>query len=772
MIRSLDLTAYGRFARRHFDFGEVTLFLGPNESGKSTVFDALGEVLCNPPKTTTFGKRLEGRYGPERRVTVDPEEAAGTLSAETFLNLLAVDSAGISITVGDRSDWLDDVKSQLFSGGVDPKRVKRLLDDRADTRANRRHMKERAGKVEKLEAERRHRRELDQRREEVLRAQHRATSLDEELGQIETQLTEVSEHLSGVEAEIAHQERIDERERLQGIWQQVEKAKSLESSLEELAAVREDEGEELRRLTGAAENARAAAERAEVQAQHARDAVTTATERAHRAERAAEEEQPRSSVAGELRERVRTAEAERPTTRVVSWRPWALVAAAVALMGGVAALVLLPGAAAIGGAVGGIALSALFVVLARSVAHVPDESAVTAAVEEVRDRWRRRFEEDLSGRDAAALRDELYRKEQEAQRLHADAAARREELRAAEERRQRTQAAAEEARQEADRASRAVTEWLTRRGISRTEEYWKLRERAERFAAEREEARTRVERAMDDFNADTPEALQAEVSRRIKDLDASITAPPKSEAEVRALRSERARLIQEKERLAARRGEVNRRAGEATGSVQTAMGNLPEEIAQCDRRIALLEEEIAELDTTRRAAEWAAQMFAEVASDTTTMLADLAEDIAREYGSLVGDDRAATLSEIDPMKGRVQDRSGVLRAVGSLSQGTRDSFVLASRLVLAERALSSPGILLFDEAFAALDLERRSRALALLRRFREEHGWQLVIFTMDPGLAEEVQSSFPGAVVHELTPEGEGKGGQSGGDAGGAATPE
>jgi ABC-type molybdenum transport system ATPase subunit/photorepair protein PhrA len=165
-------------------------------------------------------------------------------------------------------------------------------------------------------------------------------------------------------------------------------------------------------------------------------------------------------------------------------------------------------------------------------------------------------------------------------------------------------------------------------------------------------------------------------------------------------------------------------------------------------------------------------MFDEVASDTTTMLSDLAEEIAREYGALVGDDRAATLSDLDPMKGRVQDRSGVLRTVGSLSQGTRDSFVLASRLVLAERAISSPGILLFDEAFAALDLERRSRALALLRRFREEHGWQLVIFTMDPGLAEEVQDGFPGAVVHELTPEDDGKRGQAGDDAAGAGARE
>ncbi len=754
MIRSLDLTAYGRFQRHHFDLGEVTLFLGPNESGKSTVFDAIGEALCDPPRNTGFGKRLEARYGPGRRVTVEPAEVTGSLSAETFLNLLAVDSAGITISVGDRSDWMEDVKSQLFSGGVDPKRVKRLLDERADTRANRRHMKERARKEAELQSQREERRDLERRREEVLQEQHRALSLDEELEQVEQALSEVSEHLSGLETEIANQERIDERERLRGIWTQVDRAESLERTLEELAAVRDDEGEELQRLTRVAEEARTAAERAEVEAHHARDAVTGATEAAHHAERAAEEQQPRGVAAGELRGRLRAAEAERPTKKVVSWRPWALVVSAVMLVAGVAALLALGGAAAVGGAIGGIALSALFVVLARSVAHVPDESALLSVVEEIRERWRRQFQEDLTARTAGELRDELYRKEQEAQRPQAEVASRREALRSAEERREHTGRAAEEARREADRANRAVAEWLNRRGVSRPDQYWRLRERVDRVTAERDELRRTVERGMHDFGVDSPEALQAEVNRRIRDLDETITAQPKSEAEVRALRSEREHLVNEKGRLEQQRIDLSRRTGDATGSFRNAMGNLPEEIARCDRRIAALEEEIADLDATRHAAEWAAQMFEEVATDTTSMLADLAGDIAREYGPLVGDERTAELSEIDPMKGTVQDRSGALRSVAFLSQGTRDAFVLASRLVLAQRALSSPGILLFDEAFAALDLERTVRALALLSRFREGHQWQLIFFTMEPALAEEVRRTFPQAIVHELTPEG------------------
>jgi DNA repair exonuclease SbcCD ATPase subunit len=188
------------------------------------------------------------------------------------------------------------------------------------------------------------------------------------------------------------------------------------------------------------------------------------------------------------------------------------------------------------------------------------------------------------------------------------------------------------------------------------------------------------------------------------------------------------------------------------------MGTLPEQIAQTDRDIARVRAQIAELDTTRRAAAWAASMFEEVAEDSTTMLADLAEQIGLQYGSLVGADRGAELSEIDPMAGSVQDSTGTLRSVEGLSQGTRDAFVLASRLVLAERAQPAVGILIFDEAFGSLDRDRRRRTLALLEEFRSRTDWQLIFFTMDENLAATITERFPYAQRHDLsvTPAGAG----------------
>jgi exonuclease SbcC len=76
-----------------------------------------------------------------------------------------------------------------------------------------------------------------------------------------------------------------------------------------------------------------------------------------------------------------------------------------------------------------------------------------------------------------------------------------------------------------------------------------------------------------------------------------------------------------------------------------------------------------------------------------------------------------------------------------LSGGTRDLFALALRLAMAEVFLGSgEGFLLLDDPFVALDPERQSRAAALLARFAQGSR-QLVLFTCHPTHAERFPAS-------------------------------
>lgn len=65
-FRRLELVRYGAFADRIFDFGErldgrpdLHLVLGPNEAGKSTALQAIGDLLFGIPPTTTQKWRFE-----------------------------------------------------------------------------------------------------------------------------------------------------------------------------------------------------------------------------------------------------------------------------------------------------------------------------------------------------------------------------------------------------------------------------------------------------------------------------------------------------------------------------------------------------------------------------------------------------------------------------------------------------------------------------------------------------------------------------------------
>ncbi len=45
-LERLDVTGFGRLRQRRFDFGErITVVLGPNESGKSTLHRAIRAAL-------------------------------------------------------------------------------------------------------------------------------------------------------------------------------------------------------------------------------------------------------------------------------------------------------------------------------------------------------------------------------------------------------------------------------------------------------------------------------------------------------------------------------------------------------------------------------------------------------------------------------------------------------------------------------------------------------------------------------------------------------
>ena len=70
MIKRLILETFGKFRDTDFDFSNATLFLGKNESGKTTIFDALFQETCHPRANRRYGKQLQERYGETRKAQI------------------------------------------------------------------------------------------------------------------------------------------------------------------------------------------------------------------------------------------------------------------------------------------------------------------------------------------------------------------------------------------------------------------------------------------------------------------------------------------------------------------------------------------------------------------------------------------------------------------------------------------------------------------------------------------------------------------------------
>ena len=137
-----------------------------------------------------------------------------------------------------------------------------------------------------------------------------------------------------------------------------------------------------------------------------------------------------------------------------------------------------------------------------------------------------------------------------------------------------------------------------------------------------------------------------------------------------------------------------------------------------------------------------------------TLLRELGGELARRFGEIVRrpGERPGEVDvpALDPASFRVADGGGEKRPLEQLSRGTRDAFMLAARLTLARQAVQGEGLLLLDEPFQALDRRRVEQALRLVAGFQRETGWQVVLLSKDEGLAGLAGAVFSGLLVHQL----------------------
>lgn len=754
MITKLTVTRFGKFASRTFPLGPVTFFTGGNETGKTTLFDALFDALCSPSGATTHGRRLKSRYGDERQAEVSPTDTGFSPDPDEFINIHAIYSGDMEVDFAQGAKWTDKIKAALFSGGVDPKRIRVELEAEASTRGSARQMRSRKQKADELALAQQEKVELETRRAQVLSTELQTLANADALGDIDKAIVQDKRKVEDLERILAQQKAIREQDESKAVLAFLAETDELARRLTELPQTDNARDEtDLAALETAIQDARGKLERAQGAQENAEKDYREHRDKVLRLEKAVLEQAPLAALSARLLAELNTLTHTRAASAAVQWNPLMLVLAAVAIAAGVTFGILVDSTTVrILLAAMGVAAGATLFAFARKTTMKEDPARMEAETRRIRDEWRTVAGDTraLRGETTEVLASELRRMEVERSAASAHVSEEKGELAGSERVLSELRSQIATLQNAQAQAIAALEEWLGQRGARSGDDYhMKVRDRASR----EEKLKQRVaQRAglLEKWKCADASSLKSEHISRIEVLDRTITDSRLQDPDVKLKENEKNALRKELESQETRRAHLLEAVSEGRGVVKGSLADIPERIVQAERHILDREREIADLELVRQASRRAAEIFGEIERDAGAVFFGLTRDIGALFGEILPETRKIAIGDLDGGSITVNDAGGAARPLDDLSQGTRDSFLFAARLALSVRAAPEGGLLLLDEPFLSLDSDREERALRMLKNFQEKNGRQIIIFGKEKSLTERLRNLFPDLVVHDL----------------------
>jgi hypothetical protein len=656
----------------------ITLFHGRNETGKTTIFDAIFTELCKPKASKKQGRRIRKRYGDNTEVEVVFSGQPVTIDEDEFLNLYAVHSGNMNLELKSNSSWTEKIKADLFTGGIDPAKIIRELANLASTSNTLKHNKELNSLKSKKKVIQGELAGLKEKERSLLQRELRFNEKKKNLSLREKDLGTLKMETVALQQELAAAGLIREKQELVRL---LLKIKSSFAGREKLASLKGCSHEELKKLDAFQKDLAGISSlllQGEAEEKHLLQAVE------HGDERPCAGEQPAD-------------QGNRPGVGFI----------------GAAILVFLAGAGGV------IFISDLLMRIA---------SGVTGLL--------LAFIFLLLG---AGKSKRLYGREPDRNRSKF-----REHL---EQKRRKN----EELRGEALSKSGAIADWLKERRVQSRDEYLKLIFEREELSSKQERLTLELRQELKRRGLEDLRLLALEVERRLNAFDQQgVANSGKGEAEVRGLQKELETKQAQLEELNSEYSDLKAAVAEEMGGISASFGSLPPEIGAKELLLRENLEAQQQIELDREAAGLAENIFSEIARDSGRNFSELSGDITGLLKEILPDRNEVEMLKLNEGAVMVVDGGGGKRSLEHLSAGTKDSFLLAARLALAGRCWGRGGILLIDEPFQAMDRVRMERALRLIKKFIEQNGWQVIIFSKEEELMNQAKRLFPGIKVQLL----------------------
>lgn len=755
MLESIRLTNFGKYTNEEFALKPCSLFLGPNEAGKTTVFDAICKAVC---KNKLWGMERYGEAAScEASFSQPPPER---VEASEFYEFFAIRGEDLSLPLasGQGVQWRDKVRNSLFSGGINPEVLAQDLDKQLNSRQRRETEKRTRGELAELDSS------LADWRSEI----ERAVSSRRDLSRLEADRDGARENLAKIERERLECSQA-QTQRLQA--KRLGECRAILADLQVISDLRsrrpfKDERAQLEAIKSALNEEAVSEAKAQMESQ-----AHTRLHEHSQARRAQFEEASRAKLAAASLAKEMLSDLSREaiaiTTRRRIFGKASIIACSSFLILALASLGigftgLLPSPLTIIMTLASVTAGGLLAIALRDTRQEVDESPVEAALERQRARWN--LQRGVLGEfprlgleGSMAFLAQVITEAEKANALLSES--REEELRLGAEA-QSLRNAHNAMYENLRRSRQEYQDWLNLRLCSSEADYIQAL-KLEAEASQREIAVTqRLAREWRGLGLAGEAELKAQILRELSQLESRLSQIGEAKyADVVFSESEQAERLERLDQEYRQRESEYRKREEAYAQAKLSsglsLGQSQAKLAGGEARRQELARQIGEQDAQRRAEEACAYLFRKMAEKGTSALDGLAARINELFSRGGGPSGDLELRTLDLDRCLVRDAGGHERSPAHLSRGTRDLFILACRLALAEaqaRSPQKPRLLLFDEAFRHMDQERLAQALAMIGEFASD-SWQVIFFSKDFSLSEGVQRAFPkeGLIVYDLS---------------------
>ncbi len=724
MIEKLKLESFGRFRNMNFPMTKTTVFFGPNESGKTTIFDAIAIALCAPTKGKksaeweAIHKRYEGFVQPEiqtkTRVSIDYGK---------FFNFFAIRSGESTIEFEKEKNWLSDMRSRLFSGGYDITRLSTRFSNLASSRQKDAYPR----LIDECEqALQRYQQEIKQLTDEAQRYKDALAELQKtevKLNSITAPLEEKNTTRKKLQATLEQLEQKLEAGNIQYWIQLYEKYESIQDDIKRhYAGINETEITTLENKAKEIEQNKATLQQEIATLSRKESALQILLARIT-----------------QIHEEIHTIQREQKKKHTLH-----LILSITSGVCGVLALL------AIGGGFllsripwyGGIIVGSVFLLMGFGAllgALLVKKDTLTGALRsDMESVYQDAIRENLLptrpshwesfSQDMTKLQQSLASLLTEKQNSLENLKKTEEEFQKAYQRFcfEHNVSSLSVARERLDELKRKTSEM---NAILHTLETHPLRDKSRSLPEEYRRLKTRLEQLSPTDIASVTNTQEQKVT-----LKKQLTT---LEEEIHRLESERQQLSERRIRI---RTELL--------AMETAMQAYAAKKTEAQR----LEQRKETLTQEKQACEKIITILSEIEHEQASVFALLTQEVKKEFGEIFSPFQELEVQDFSDESILLPDATSTRRPLKYLSRGTQDIFYLALRLFLGRKMwedTKTPGVFVFDEPFAALDKERTTIALQLLHHFQQQYHWQYIILTKDENLVS-ILKSWKDVTIHSL----------------------